>query len=130
MTLAEFVKKYRAEHDLSQRQFAKKCGVSNGYISIIENEMHYKTGRKMDISIGKMKLLADGMGMSLHDLLTSIDDMQVSLDYSDAISSADKTATPSFNEEMAELIHLFSRVPEERKGLVLEMIRAALKSLK
>lgn len=36
MTLGEFIRKYRSEHDLSQRQFALKCGLSNGYISMLE----------------------------------------------------------------------------------------------
>lgn len=44
MTLSDFVKEYRKEHDLSQRQFAAICGLSNGYISMLEKNMNPKTG--------------------------------------------------------------------------------------
>lgn len=36
MTLKDLVIKYRTENGLSQRQFALQCGLSNGYISMIE----------------------------------------------------------------------------------------------
>lgn len=37
MTLGEIIMKYRAEHNLSQRQFAAQCqNVTNGYISMVE----------------------------------------------------------------------------------------------
>jgi len=36
MTLVEIIIKYRTEHNLSQRAFAERCGVSNGYISMLE----------------------------------------------------------------------------------------------
>lgn len=37
MELGEIIKQYRVEHGLSQRQFSKMCGVSNTYISFLEN---------------------------------------------------------------------------------------------
>jgi transcriptional regulator with XRE-family HTH domain len=40
MTLGEYIKKYRSEHGLSQRQFANLCGVSNGYASMLEKGMN------------------------------------------------------------------------------------------
>ena len=36
MTLSDLVQEYRREHGLSQRQFASICGLSNGYISMLE----------------------------------------------------------------------------------------------
>ena len=43
MTLGEYIKRYRKEHDLSQRQFAAQCGLSNGYISMLERGENPKT---------------------------------------------------------------------------------------
>jgi len=43
MTLGDFLRKYRDDHNISQRSFAKACGVSNGYISMIEKGINPKT---------------------------------------------------------------------------------------
>ena len=79
MTLSDFVKEYRKEHDLSQRQFAAICGLSNGYISMLEKNMNPKTGLPLTPSLPALKKSSDGMGISLADMLTTVDDMPVEL---------------------------------------------------
>lgn len=123
MTLASFIKQYRAKHDISQRQFAAMCGVSHAYISLVENERDYKTGRKMKVSIGKLMLIAKGMGISLHELFSSIDDMDVAIN-----ENVYKTAPTPMTEAEAALLELFKRVPADKQNLVLGMIRAAIES--
>lgn len=78
MTLGEIIIQYRKEHDLSQRQFALQCGVSNGYISMLEDGVNRKTGKPITPTIPKLKLVASGMGMTLHDLFDKAEDMDVS----------------------------------------------------
>ena len=73
MKLSEIVRNYRLEHDLSQREFAKRCGVTNSYISFIENECNPKTGRPMTPTIEQYKKLADGMSISVQELFQSLD---------------------------------------------------------
>jgi transcriptional regulator with XRE-family HTH domain len=38
MTLGERIKKYRGEHNLTQIQFAKMCGISDRLISELEHD--------------------------------------------------------------------------------------------
>lgn len=123
MKLSELIINYRKTHDLSQRQFATMCGVSNGYISMIEAEQNNHTGRKMNVSLGKLHKIASGMNMSLHELLKSIDDMDVSLEYDDdfAPSPAEK-----INEGERVLLDLFRSLSDEKKEMVIAMLRAAL----
>lgn len=78
MTLGEIIIQYRREHDLSQRQFALQCGLSNGYISMLEDGKNRKTGKPITPSIPKLKLVASGMGITLHDLFAQAEDMNVS----------------------------------------------------
>lgn len=78
MTLGEIIIRYRQEHDLSQRQFALQCGLSNGYISMLEEGRNRKTGKPITPSIPKLKLVASGMGMTLHELFSKAEDMNVS----------------------------------------------------
>lgn len=80
MTLGEIILRYRAEHGLSQRQFAAQCkAVTNGYISMVEQGKNPATGKPVIPSIEKLTAFAHGMGMSLSDLLNMADDMPVSI---------------------------------------------------
>lgn len=77
MQLKDLVKSYRNAHNLSQRQFARRCELSNGYISMLENDLNPKTGLPLSPSIVALKRIANGMGISLNELLSSVDDMSV-----------------------------------------------------
>ncbi len=73
MTLSELMKKYRKEHHLSARAFARQAGFSNAYISLLEND------RIQSPSLEALNAIAKTMGMSLDTMLRSIEDMEVSL---------------------------------------------------
>ena len=82
MTLKEIVQKYREENDLSQREFAARCGLSNAAISIIEGDkVNPKTGKKTVTSIETCIKLAQGMGMTPGTLIEMLDnDIPLRLD--------------------------------------------------
>ena len=40
MILGELIKTYRTEHHMSMDDFAKKCGLSKAYISILERNIN------------------------------------------------------------------------------------------
>lgn len=89
MTLGDFIKAYREKNDLSQRQFADKSGVSNGYISMLEKNENPKTGQPLSPSMPVLKKIASAMGMTVNDLCSFVDDMAIDLgttvmDYEDA----------------------------------------------
>ena len=48
MKLGDLIRKYREQHDLSQRQFAISCGLSNGYISMLEKGRNPKNRAARD----------------------------------------------------------------------------------
>lgn len=92
MTLIDLIVGYRHEHDLSQRQFASDCGLSNAYISMLERGENPKTGQPIAPTLPALKKLANGMHMTLGDMLSLIDDMTVVL-------SGDSTDIPLENLE-------------------------------
>lgn len=102
MTLREFIIKYREEHDLSQRQFALNCGLSNGYISMIEKGKNHHTDKPVTPSLPQMKKLAEGMHMTVTELLVAVDDMPVSLSEDNKISTLDEEG--GLNAELADVI--------------------------
>ena len=85
MKLGDIILNYRHEHSLSQRQFASKCnGLTNGYISMIENGLNPNSNKPIVPSLPKLKLLANGMEMSLDDLLAMMDNETVDINSSEA----------------------------------------------
>lgn len=80
MLIGEIIANYRREHGLSQRQFAEKCGgITNGYISMLENNRNPSTGQPITPSFDKLLRIANGMDMSLRDLIDLADDMPVDI---------------------------------------------------
>lgn len=73
MTVGELIAQYREEHNISQRKFAYLCGLSNGYISMIERNLNPQTGKPPEISPDNMKAIARAMQMSMTDLARAVD---------------------------------------------------------
>ena len=121
MTLKDLVIEYRNDHGLSQRQFATACGLSNGYISMLEKEMNPNTKLPVTPTLPKLKQLASGMGMSLTDLLVKVDDMPVELILDDADS---KKLVPEIEDELdAEIMKIISGLTPEKKQQALSYIQ-------
>lgn len=81
MKLGQIIQEYRREHDLSQRQFAEKCGsVTNGYVSMLENNRNPATGKPIIPSLDKLKAIATAMQMPLQKLLDEAEDLDVSIE--------------------------------------------------
>lgn len=121
MTLKDLIIEYRNGHGLSQRQFATACGLSNGYISMLEKEMNPNTKLPVTPTLPKLKQLASGMGMSLTDLLVKVDDMPVELILDDADS---KKLVPEIEDELdAEIMKIISGLTPEKKQQALSYIQ-------
>lgn len=76
MDLKEILINFRTENKISQREFARRCGLSNAQISILEYGKNKQTGRKPTPDIITMKKLADGMSISLQSLFEMIGDSE------------------------------------------------------
>lgn len=121
MTLKDLIIEYRNDHGLSQRQFATACGLSNGYISMLEKEMNPNTKLPVTPTLPKLKQLASGMGMSLTDLLVKVDDMPVELILDDTDS---KKLVPEIEDELdAEIMKIISGLTPEKKQQALSYIQ-------
>lgn len=80
MKISEIIQNYRHNNDISQRELARRCDLSNTYISFLEKEVNPKTGQEIEITLTQYKKLADGMGISINTLFEMLgDDAPVSL---------------------------------------------------
>lgn len=74
MTVGDLIAQYRKEHgNMSQRKFAAKCGLSNGYISMIEKNLNPQTGNPPEISAVALKAIADAMEMTVNEIARLVD---------------------------------------------------------
>lgn len=80
MKLGEFVRDYRNKYGLSQRELALKCDVSNGIISMIEKGFNPNTNEPITPTLPTLKKLADGMHISLEELLEKVENLYIKLD--------------------------------------------------
>lgn len=119
MTLGMIIKEYREKNRLSQRQFALMCDVSNGYISMLEEGRNPKTNEPIVPSLATMKKLAKAMGMSLNDLMSKADDMEISL--SDKKAPAEK-----ISGRTVEFVALFEKLTAEQQALIVSQIKGIL----
>ena len=121
MTLGQYVRQYREEHNLSQRKFAEMCGLSNAYISILEEGKSPKTGKDLIPKIDSLMRIANAMGISLDQLLDTIDDMQVDIS---TVSKAQKLAAPKIQLVTVEINEEKKQAPLTQKELqLLELFR-------
>lgn len=79
MTLGQIILEYREANDISQRQFAERCGLSNAYISILEKNESPKTKEAPAPTIAVFKTIADTIGIPVHELMVKADETKVSM---------------------------------------------------
>ena len=120
MTLGEYLKQYRDAHDLSQRQFAALCGVSNGYISMLEKGENPKTGEPITPTMQSVVSIARGMGMTMQELLSVVDDL-----YLDLTENEKQPPAGELSEDEVILLQAYRALPEHEKQNVLSLLRLA-----
>ena len=79
MKLGEIVRNYREKNKLSMRDFAKKSGLSSGYISMLEKDRNPRNGKPIVPSIETYDCVATAMGISLDELLRQANGQKISM---------------------------------------------------
>lgn len=124
MTLGEYIIKWRAEHGLSQRQFAKLCDLSNGYTSMLEKGVNTSTGKPIIPTLQTMRKLAVGMGTTIHNMLSEVDDivLDLGIDPREIEKQPADLGELSINEKA--IILAFRSLPPDKQEFVLQMLSA------
>lgn len=90
MTLGEIITQYRNEHKMSQREFARRCGMSNSYLSMLEQNRNYKNGQPIIPSLVTIKAVSDAMARPLGEVLEAMGDEPLSLEADSDISENER----------------------------------------
>lgn len=71
-TLADLIREYRDEHGLSLRDFAERCSLSHAYVDKLERAVDPRSGKPVTPTVETLRLLAQGMGVTLEDLMARV----------------------------------------------------------
>lgn len=106
MSLGKIIKEYRKSHNITMQEFANACGLSKGYISMLEHDRHPQNNKKVVPSLKTYTKLSAGMHMPLNELLSLLpDDAPIFL-------SNDVSAS-SLTENELELLAFLNDLNEE-----------------
>ncbi|MBQ6609251.1 MAG: helix-turn-helix transcriptional regulator [Oscillospiraceae bacterium] len=113
MDLDQIIRTFREENNLSMQEFADRCALSKGYISMLEKGHHPQSQRSLVPSIATYKKLSAGMGMTLEALFSAIDaDAEV------AVNIIDQASTSELTQDETQLISDYRSLNEEGKTAV------------
>ena len=123
MTLGDYIRAYRKKEKMSQREFAVKCNLSNGYISMLERGLNPKTKEPITPSLMQLKKLADGMGVTVNDILTAVDDMPVDIGINN--EKEQPTRAGELSKEKQAMYDFIDTLSESQVKRLLQIAQAA-----
>ena len=113
MNLKDLIYNYRMDHNLSMEEFARQCGVTKGYVSMIESGKNARTGMPIKPTLPTLKKLASGMQMQLDDLLMETEAIRVSL-------SVRENYDPVSDPAELQLLSLYRQLNDKGRTKMLE----------
>ena len=118
MTLGEIIKEFRESQSMSQRKFAEISGLSNSYISMLEQNMNSKNGKPIKPTLEALKAVADALHVPLDDVLVRLDDIEINI--------SGKPTADQGDELDNRIMMLVRQLPEELKLSLLDVLQAAV----
>lgn len=125
MKLGDIIRRYREKHFLSQREFARRCQLSNAQISLLEKGVG-SSGEPFMPSYRTLNKVAKGMGLTSEALIMQCDDFDI--DISDD-SRLENSLVEQFIEEQRRspdeemLLQAYRLIPAEHR---IEAMQAVL----
>ncbi len=73
MTLGDYIREYRREHNCTMDDFANRSGLSKAYVSILERNRNPSTGKAAVPSLSTIKRVATATGVDFNDIIAMLD---------------------------------------------------------
>lgn len=113
MKLKEIIAAYRKEHNMSMREFGRKCALSNAYISILETGVNPRSGEPLSPTVDTYNKIAHAMGISLNDLFDMLSD--------DELVTINAPTEEEVEPERKKLLDFIEQLPAEQLDLYLTL---------
>lgn len=125
MKLGQIIKEYRQKNNISMDTFAKRSGISKGYISMLENEKRPASGKEVIPSIAIIQKAAEGMRIDFDDLFAMMSDEVVSLQ-DDSFEKFDTSTIVT--KAQKELLAITNQLSSEKQDFLLKQAKVLLHS--
>lgn len=123
MILSEIIKNYRHINHLTMQEFADRCGLSKGYISMLEKGKHPQNSRRLMPSIPTLAKIANAMNTDIDTFINVLDlDTIVTVN----VDPDDIPFNPP--DEIADLWNAWDQVTPEDKAII-KIIAAKYKGI-
>jgi transcriptional regulator with XRE-family HTH domain len=74
MNLGEIIHNYRMDNKMTLDDVAKKCGITKGYVSMLEKNVNPKTKRALSPSIETILKVSKGLSIDIDKMFEMLDD--------------------------------------------------------
>jgi len=74
MNLGEIIHNYRLENKLTLEDVANKCGITKGYVAMLEKNVNPKTNRALVPSLETILKVSQGLSMDIDTMFNMLDD--------------------------------------------------------
>lgn len=114
MHIGKYISEYRKSKDLSMQEFADRCGLSKGYISMLEKGVHPQNGKRIVPSITTVQKVSSAMNITIDELLQAVDaDQLIDVSSSD---DADSLFIDKYGQEVFDHAMQYSRLDDRDQG--------------
>lgn len=107
--LGDIIKDYRLDHDLSLREFSKKCGLSHTYIDKLEKGVDPRSQKPVEPTLDALEKISAAIDLSLDELLTLLG--KINANSKVDINKNEKNVEELLEDTMAQIL--------DQKGLML-----------
>ena len=121
MRVGEIINKYLKDNDMSQRQFAKKCGLSNGYISMLIKNTNTHSEKPIVPSLTSLLAVSKALEITIDQLFEMADDIQIDMSYAKNLPTSKRGS-----RRTDEFIELFNMLTPEQQSIVISQIKGIL----
>lgn len=74
MTLGDIIKKYREENSTTMDQVASLCGITKGYVAMLERNVNSKTGKPVKPTLETILKVCKGLHLDVDEVFDNLDD--------------------------------------------------------
>lgn len=120
MTLGDIIKKYRTENGVSMEYVANLCGITKGYVAMLERNVNSKTGRPVKPTIETIAKVCNGLHLDINTVFDSLDD-----DYEITIPASLTTPLQLTHQE-EHLVITFRGLNEDGREKAVERVEELL----
>ena len=117
MTLSEIIQSYCNEHGISFRGLARDSGLTNGYITMLVNNVNPRSNKPIRPTIESYAKLAKGMHMTVGELFELLDETPIAVN-----SSSEVDRAQLYSPEILRLVHAYIAAEADAQKYALQLL--------